>query len=105
MEPEKRLEEKTDAPIPASSQSSLHEDEKLSTADSPENQTLGQPVKDDVESKAALSPAGIPSSAPTAKPSQGHVNDLSSVPNGGLRAWLQVAGAFMLFFNSWYVDL
>lgn len=22
-------------------------------------------------------------------------------PNGGLTAWLQVAGAFFLFFNSW----
>lgn len=22
-------------------------------------------------------------------------------PNGGLTAWLQVAGAFLLFFNSW----
>lgn len=23
-------------------------------------------------------------------------------PNGGLMAWLQVAGSFFLFFNSWY---
>lgn len=23
------------------------------------------------------------------------------VPNGGLKAWLQVLGAFMLFFNTW----
>jgi hypothetical protein len=30
------------------------------------------------------------------------VNDLSSVPNGGMMAWLQVVGAFSLFFNSWY---
>jgi hypothetical protein len=29
------------------------------------------------------------------------VNDLSSVPNGGFRAWIQVVGAFSLFFNSW----
>ncbi|KAM5344939.1 hypothetical protein ACJ41O_010801 [Fusarium nematophilum] len=27
--------------------------------------------------------------------------DLSSVPNGGLLAWLQVAGSFMLYFNTW----
>jgi len=26
-----------------------------------------------------------------------------SVPDGGLRAWLQVLGGFMLFFNTWYV--
>jgi hypothetical protein len=25
----------------------------------------------------------------------------SPPPNGGLVAWLQVAGAFFLFFNSW----
>ena len=24
-------------------------------------------------------------------------------PNGGLKAWLQVAGSFFLFFNSWQV--
>jgi hypothetical protein len=23
------------------------------------------------------------------------------VPNGGYKAWLQVAGAFCLFFNTW----
>lgn len=25
-------------------------------------------------------------------------------PDGGLRAWLQVLGAFMLFLNTWYVS-
>jgi hypothetical protein len=30
-----------------------------------------------------------------------HVNDMTSVPNGGLMAWLQVAGSFFLFFNTW----
>ncbi|KMU75800.1 hypothetical protein CISG_05197 [Coccidioides immitis RMSCC 3703] len=29
------------------------------------------------------------------------VNNVSSVPNGGTRAWLQVLGAHFLFFNSW----
>ena len=24
-------------------------------------------------------------------------------PNGGLTAWLQVAGSFFLFFNTWFV--
>jgi hypothetical protein len=33
-------------------------------------------------------------SAPTKAPP-------SSIPNGGFNAWLQVAGSFMLFFNSW----
>jgi hypothetical protein len=26
------------------------------------------------------------------------------IPNGGFKAWLQVFGAFLLFFNSWYAD-
>ncbi|GAB7351396.1 hypothetical protein MBLNU459_g2073t1 [Dothideomycetes sp. NU459] len=29
------------------------------------------------------------------------VNNIKAIPNGGLRAWLQVLGAFFLFFNSW----
>jgi len=31
------------------------------------------------------------------------VNNINSVPNGGLKAWLQVLGAFFLMFNTWYV--
>jgi hypothetical protein len=33
------------------------------------------------------------------------VRDASSIPNGGLWAWLQVLGSFFLLFNSWYVPL
>ncbi|KAK5012603.1 hypothetical protein LTR60_004295, partial [Cryomyces antarcticus] len=29
------------------------------------------------------------------------VNNVNAIPNGGLTAWLQVAGSFFLFFNSW----
>ena len=29
-------------------------------------------------------------------------HSVSSVPNGGLQAWLQVLAAHFLFFNSWY---
>lgn len=28
-------------------------------------------------------------------------SQIPAPPNGGLTAWLQVAGAFLLFFNSW----
>ena len=31
------------------------------------------------------------------------VNNIKSIPNGGLRAWLQVAGAWVLFLNTWCV--
>lgn len=37
----------------------------------------------------------------TAKSANPSVNNVSAIPNGGLRAWLQVLGAFFLFFNSW----
>ncbi|KEQ75582.1 MFS general substrate transporter [Aureobasidium namibiae CBS 147.97] len=29
------------------------------------------------------------------------VNNVAAIPNGGTKAWLQVLGAFTLFFNSW----
>ena len=32
------------------------------------------------------------------------VNNIKSIPNGGLRAWLQVAGAWVLFLNTWWVQ-
>ena len=32
------------------------------------------------------------------------VNNVKSIPNGGLRAWLQVAGAWVLFLNTWWVQ-
>lgn len=28
-------------------------------------------------------------------------NDTSSIPNGGIKAWLQVLGTFFIFFNTW----
>ncbi|KAI6905800.1 MFS general substrate transporter [Hortaea werneckii] len=29
------------------------------------------------------------------------INNIKAVPNGGLKAWLQVVGAFFLFWNTW----
>ena len=34
----------------------------------------------------------------------GNAHSTTVVPNGGLIAYLQVAGAFCLFFNSWYAE-
>lgn len=39
----------------------------------------------------------------TGKSANPSVNNVKAIPNGGLRAWLQVLGAFFLFFNSWFV--
>lgn len=35
------------------------------------------------------------------KRSKFSVTNEGSIPNGGFRAWLQVLGAFFLFFNTW----
>ena len=32
------------------------------------------------------------------------VQNVSAVPNGGFKAWLQVAGSFFLAFNTWYAS-
>lgn len=41
----------------------------------------------------------------TIQPPAGYVDEgqrkISPAPNGGIMAWMQVLGAFMLFFNSW----
>jgi hypothetical protein len=31
---------------------------------------------------------------------QPEAKDADEIPNGGLKAWLQVLGSFMLFFNT-----
>ncbi|KAE8358936.1 major facilitator superfamily domain-containing protein [Aspergillus caelatus] len=31
------------------------------------------------------------------------VNDTTSIPNGGIKAWMQVMGTFFIFFNTWGV--
>jgi len=36
---------------------------------------------------------------------QASVNNIEAIPNGGLRAWLQVIGTFFLFFNTWFVQV
>lgn len=36
----------------------------------------------------------------TASPTP-EVKPARTIPNGGLQAWLQVVGAFFLYFNTW----
>ena len=31
------------------------------------------------------------------------VNDTTSIPDGGIKAWMQVMGTFFIFFNTWQV--
>ncbi|KAL5378822.1 hypothetical protein DPSP01_008862 [Paraphaeosphaeria sporulosa] len=41
---------------------------------------------------------GAPLEPSKSRPS---INNAAAIPNGGVTAWLQVVGAFFLFFNSW----
>ena len=35
---------------------------------------------------------------------KGNVPDTIAVPNDGLKAWLQVAGSFLMMSNTWWID-
>lgn len=51
-----------------------------------------------ISSDAEKNPGEAPAE-PEAKPPAGPPG--GPVPNGGLQAWLQVLGSWMLFFNTW----
>ncbi|TVY17341.1 Aspyridones efflux protein apdF [Lachnellula arida] len=64
------------------------------------NEAVSAGRGDDFANDPMTLPAQQDSSALKAalKPPESHV---SSIPNGGLRAWLQVPGSFFLVFNTW----
>lgn len=68
-----------------------------------ENDHNGQsnidPEKSDLQ--ASKSPEMNDITAPANEPAPPAAWTPPPVPDGGLQAWLQVAGAFMLFFNTW----
>jgi len=60
------------------------------------------PSQDSLDDHEAALEAGGGRPAAMRTVSKTHsVNNINSIPNGGLRAWLQVVGSFFLFFNSW----
>ncbi|OCK86333.1 MFS general substrate transporter [Lepidopterella palustris CBS 459.81] len=71
-------------------------DEKKEVSSPAESIRSNEPADDELEPG--------PEDGPELEPvtTKAHsVNHIGSIPNGGLRAWLQVAGSFFLFFNSW----
>jgi len=50
-------------------------------------------LEDDGEDEPSIRSGDPPPPLPQEKP---------DIPNGGLTAWLQVLGSFVLFLNSWY---
>lgn len=93
-----------------------HHHHVASSAAQPENEQEEAYEMDDVSEKASTNShqrpqvrqkdtgadklgAGAPLEPVKSKAS---VNNVSAIPNGGLKAWLQVLGAFFLLFNTWY---
>jgi len=66
-----------------------------------ENQGSNQPFQERTDAEQL--DGGAVEKTVTVKSANPSVNNINAIPNGGLRAWLQVLGAFFLFFNSWYV--
>jgi hypothetical protein len=89
----KEYDEKTNENALSSSRSSLSQ--------KPENAEPLQPSAEAGDLNRDVERVVTTESTRKRRAHHGHVNDLSSVPNGGLRAWLQVAGSFFLFFNTW----
>jgi hypothetical protein len=54
-------------------------------------------IGEESDTRRPQSPEEVAPAVPKAPPSPG------PVPNGGLQAWLQVLGAWILFFNTWGV--
>lgn len=54
-----------------------------------------------------FSPDSTNSSYPELKDEESppQLKSADGIPNGGLRAWLQVLGSFMVFLNTWYAFL
>jgi hypothetical protein len=73
----------------------LEKDLELSHSD----KSLGNPMDDPIET-AAQAEEGFDGNLEKNN-TKASVNNISSIPNGGLRAWLQVLGVFFLFFNTW----
>lgn len=58
-------------------------------------------IHDDPEKEGAEPAKDIDGASLTNVSSKPSVNNIKSVPNGGVVAWLQVLGSFFVFFNTW----
>ena len=65
----------------------------------PANGMINDPEKAEPEQPPATAPEIDTGKAPAPAPPKGP--PMFDVPDGGTVAWLQVAGAWMLFFNTW----
>lgn len=68
-------------------------------ANDPEKQANGELENSSLQ--AGNDPEKSDSATPTGESAAPAAWSPPPVPDGGFQAWLQVAGAFMLFFNTW----
>lgn len=68
---------------------------------------MSLPLNDpnNMEEKSSLEASG--QVTPVEKPEQAQAQPApaNEPPNGGVTAWLQVLGSFILFLNTWYAQL
>lgn len=91
-----------------SSTSSATEAEKEIIAENALNEGATQPYKEPVAEEHQRTDGGdIEKQTTTRSIRSGKavsVNNVAAIPNGGTKAWLQVLGAWVLFFNSWGIS-
>ncbi|KAH0156048.1 MFS general substrate transporter, partial [Aureobasidium melanogenum] len=88
-----------------SSTSSATEAEKEIIAENALNEGTTQPYKEPVAEEHQRTDGGDVEKQTTTRSIRSgkavSVNNVAAIPNGGTKAWLQVLGAWVLFFNSW----
>lgn len=73
-----------------------HKDVEFNSPTESVHDPMGQPIENAAEAEEGVDGAKLEK-----KTTKASVNNVASIPNGGLRAWLQVLGVFFLFFNTW----
>ena len=69
----------------------------MTSAHSPETKEKEDSTTHSLSSEGAAEEAQVKAETKD----KANVHNQDAVPNGGLKAWLQVAGAFFLLFNCW----
>lgn len=72
------------------------------------NEGTTQPYKDPIAEEHQYADGGEVEKQTTRRSTRSgkavSVNNVAAIPNGGTKAWLQVLGAWVLFFNSWGIS-
>ncbi|KAK3673035.1 hypothetical protein LTR78_007146 [Recurvomyces mirabilis] len=75
-----------------------HEDQRVTQHEEDIIESLEPPFTENEDLSATGKDGATLEKVASAKPS---INNIKSVPNGGLKAWLQVLGSFFVYWNAW----